>query len=54
MLDVLFTIVIVAIILTVSFIAYKEYTKSRSYRVRKSVKNFRMAKKRGSELYFKI
>lgn len=45
MLDDLFTIVIVAIILTVSFIAYKEYTKSRSYRVRRSVKNFRKLKK---------
>ncbi len=45
MLDGLFTIVISAIVLTVSFIAYKEYTKSRSYRVRRSVKNFRKLKK---------
>lgn len=45
MLDGLFTIVISAIVLTVSFFVYKEYTNSRSYRVKKSVKNFRMAKK---------
>lgn len=45
MLDVLFAIVIIAILSVIIFFIYKEYTNSRSFRVRKSVKNYKRLKK---------
>lgn len=46
MLDVLFAIVIIAILSVIIFFIYKEYTNSRSFRVRKSVKNYKRLKKK--------
>lgn len=54
MLTVLFTIVIVAIVGVVIFFIYKEYTSSRSYRVNKSVKNFRKIKKEEEKTILKF
>lgn len=54
MLDVLFAIVIVAIVSVIIFFIYKEYTNSRSFRVRKSVKNFRKLKKEEEKTILKF
>ena len=54
MLTVLLGIVIVAIVGVVIFFVYKEYTSSRSYRVNKSVKNFRKIKKEEEKTILKF
>ena len=54
MLDILYAIVIVAIVSVIIFFIYKEYTNSRSFRVRKSVKNFRKLKKEEEKTILKF
>ena len=50
----LYGIVLAAIFVVVVFFFYKEYTSSRSYRIKKSVKTYRKLKKEEAELISKI
>ncbi len=50
----LYGIVLAAIFVVVVFFFFKEYTSSRSYRIKKSVKTYRKLKKEEAELISKI
>ena len=50
----LYGIVLAAIFVVVVFFFFKEYTSSRSYKIKKSVKTYRKLKKEEAELISKI